>query len=69
MKKLKEINDWDLNTSRSDIIDDNRKLPKPTEQNMRKLVDQINDLTKVVNTLAKRQGLIDEEEDKDIVKF
>lgn len=69
MKKIDELTKWDMETTHEPDGYNMREVPKPTQDNMEKLVNKVAELTEMVNTLAKRQGLIDEEPEDNIVGF
>ena len=63
MKRIDELTTWDMETTHEPDGYNMREVPKPTQRNMEKLVKKVAELTKMVNVLAERQGLIEEEPD------
>lgn len=61
MKRIDELTKWEMETTHEPDGYDMRKVPKPTQRNIEKLMDKVVELTKMVNMLAERQGLIEEE--------
>jgi len=62
MERIKELTVWDLECTHEPDGYNMRSVPKPTQENMEKLVNVINDLQNTVNVLMEAHNLIDTED-------